>query len=91
MKWTCSVCGTIPSLGTPGGTNIPGNPHNKIITTYTCSTHGYSGSSSSHKYTTGCDHGYTSSHYYCDKHGYVGTEKTHKACGHGYIKMHYPN
>ena len=91
FTWKCSVCGTIPSLGTPNATYHDGVAHNKIITAYTCSTHNYSGSSSSHTYTTGCDHGYTSSHYYCDKHGYVGTEKTHKACGHGYIKMHYPN
>ena len=91
FTWKCSVCGTIPSLGTPNATYHDGVAHNKTITVYKCSTHGYSGSSSSHKYTTGCDHGYTSSHYYCNTHGYVGTEKTHKACGHGYIKMHYPN
>ena len=92
FTWSCTVCGSIPSQGTPSSTNRPGLAHNGTITTYTCSTHNYSGSYAYHTYTTGCEHGYTTEHYYCTEHGYVGTEKTHNpVCDHGYMKMHYPN
>ena len=105
VSYKCSGCGSITNVTSTGCTNatcsnyntsysnLRGTAHYK--TQYVCSTHNYTGSSSSHTYTETlpCSHGYTTSHYHCSTHGYNGASSTHsytasKKCIHDKSSQH---